>query len=979
MYATTKRVACAIGLMVLGLVALTPFLAEPAQAQNAATITGTVVDDDDGSPLVGANIALRTEGTLDLVDGTATASDGTFSIDGIAPGDYIVDVRFVGYRSRELPVQLVAGETEALTIRLAIETSSLETVIISASRRQEKVLDAPASISVLGPEDLERSVSTSTVEALRLTPGVDMAQTGIDRREVVLRGFNEAFSGATFVLTDYRQAAVPSLGVNLHSIMPNMTVDVERAEVVRGPGSALYGPGVDSGVIHYFTKGPFDEPGTTISVAGGQQSFLGVQGRHAGTFTDRFGYKITGQFARADEWSLDPNNPQDADEIADYRVYEQQSEIPDGRNAAAGDFDDDGNQEFQLRREEEYQKLNVNGLLQYRSEGGTTVSLNGGYSEVKGVVQSGIGTLQADGFGYAYGQLRLQSGGLFAQAYLNVNDSGDDTYVYGTGNTVIDKGLQWNGQLQYDFGLPALSTQVIAGADADITVPRTEGEILGRNEDEDRIEEYGTYAQTSTALTQDLELTLAGRLDYNNVVDELQVSPRAALVYKLNPVNTVRASYNRSFSSPGTNSLFLDIGASEQLLPGGNALILRGLGGADGFTFNDFRASRTASSLLPVNFKGPMPVDQVPLQPLFGTVVGGLAQAVESGNLAQLPTELQGFSAAQLSFLLGELQGLVGALDPQAGVLPADLLTTPGQLGIPDNSELGFDPGDPVDIPPLAQTTSQTFEVGYKGVIADRVIVNVDGYYERKEDFIGPLVVESPLLFVNPEGVSTDLQGALTPLLQQAAATDPQVAGLLAQFGGAEQAAGFLAGVTGDQIEAGPVGVVQPDQPILLGENPNAVGGFLSYRNFGEVEYWGFDASVQVQASDQLSAFANVSVVNDDFFDNEELNTENESITLALNAPSFKAKGGFNYQLMNGLSFGAAANYVEGFPVESGLYSGAVESYFVLDLSAGYDFPTVSGLRLDITVNNALNNEHRQFVGAPALGTLILGRMTYTL
>ena len=306
MYATTKRVACAIGLMVLGLVALTPFLAEPAQAQNAATITGTVVDDDDGSPLVGANIALRTEGTLDLVDGTATASDGTFSIDGIAPGDYIVDVRFVGYRSRELPVQLVAGETEALTIRLAIETSSLETVIISASRRQEKVLDAPASISVLGPEDLERSVSTSTVEALRLTPGVDMAQTGIDRREVVLRGFNEAFSGATFVLTDYRQAAVPSLGVNLHSIMPNMTVDVERAEVVRGPGSALYGPGVDSGVIHYFTKGPFDEPGTTISVAGGQQSFLGVQGRHAGTFTDRFGYKITGQFARADEWSLDP-------------------------------------------------------------------------------------------------------------------------------------------------------------------------------------------------------------------------------------------------------------------------------------------------------------------------------------------------------------------------------------------------------------------------------------------------------------------------------------------------------------------------------------------------------------------------------------------------------------------------------------------------------------------------------------------------
>jgi iron complex outermembrane receptor protein len=238
--------------------------------------------------------------------------------------------------------------------------------------------------------------------------------------------------------------------------------------------------------------------------------------------------------------------------------------------------------------------------------------------------------------------------------------------------------------------------------------------------------------------------------------------------------------------------------------------------------------------------------------------------------------------------------------------------------------------------------------------------------------------VESPLLFVNPQEVGTDLQGALTPLLQ-AAAADPQVAALLAGFGGAEQAAGFLAGVTRDQIGAGPVGVVQPDQPILLGDNPNAVGGFLSYRNFGQVEYWGIDASVQVQATDQLNTFANISFVSDDFFDNEDLGTDNESLSLALNAPAFKAKGGFNYRFMNGLSLGASGHYVEGFPVESGPYVGSVDSYFLLDLSAGYNFPTISGLRLDVTVNNVLNNEHREFVGAPALGMLILGRMTYTL
>jgi iron complex outermembrane receptor protein len=136
---------------------------------------------------------------------------------------------------------------------------------------------------------------------------------------------------------------------------------------------------------------------------------------------------------------------------------------------------------------------------------------------------------------------------------------------------------------------------------------------------------------------------------------------------------------------------------------------------------------------------------------------------------------------------------------------------------------------------------------------------------------------------------------------------------------------------------------------------------------------------MQVRATDQLSAFTNVSIVSDDFFDNEELDTENAALSLALNAPSFKMKGGFNYRLQNGLSFGATGNYVEGFRVETGPYVGNVDSYFLLDLSAGYDFPTVPGLRLEVTAKNVLDNEHREFVGAPAIGLLVLGRMTYTL
>jgi iron complex outermembrane receptor protein len=308
------------------------------------------------------------------------------------------------------------------------------------------------------------------------------------------------------------------------------------------------------------------------------------------------------------------------------------------------------------------------------------------------------------------------------------------------------------------------------------------------------------------------------------------------------------------------------------------------------------------------------------------------------------------------------------------------------QLGTPDNSKNGFSPleapGKIPDIPPLDQTITQTFEVGYKGIVSDRVILNVDGYYERKEDFIGPLVVESPLAYLQQQGLTQEGAQALGAAFTST--NDPTVQNLLGQLQAAglqpQNVAGLLGTITGTGLANTPTAVVQPDQQVLPGGGDGTVGGFLSYRNFGTVEYWGLDASVQVQATDQLDAFANVSIVSDDFFDNEELDEEDTSLSLALNAPTFKAKGGADYRFDDlGLSVGASGNYVEGFPVETGPYVGEVDSYFLLDARLGYDFSALPGLRATLTVKNALNNEHREFVGAPALGRLIMGRLTYSL
>ena len=919
-------------LLVLGGLLLAPGVWAQAQTGN---LYGTVTDVDDGLPLPGASVLIA--GTA---QGAATDVDGNYRITGLAAGTYTVIFSFIGYRNEEVEVQITAGQDTQLDVQMQAGVE-LDPIQVTAGRRQEKALDAPASIDVIGVREIEQDVGPSSVTALRNVTGVDMAQTGIDRREVVLRGFNNAFSGATYILTDYRQAAVPSLGVNIYSIMPNMSIDLEKVEVVRGPGSALYGAGVDAGVVHFFTKDPFRYPGVTVSVSGGEQSLINIQGRAAGVIGENLGVKVTGTYGSADDFELDPSDPIDMMQL-------------------------DG--DVITPRRNDFDKLNLNGTLEYRMGESTALIFNGGFSELTATVLSGIGTVQADGFGYTYGQVRFQSGAFFAQAYLNRNSAGD-SFVYDTGLNVVDKGTLYNAQAQYDLSLADGREQIIIGVDLELTRPDTEGTILGRNENSDEIDEYGGYIQSTTILSDQLELTLAGRGDYNNVVEKFQVSPRVGLVFKPSPGHTVRATFNRAFSSPGTNSNFLDILAATSPLP------VRGRGAGAGFTwernpaFLQFGAPTdlVASSLNPASLGAPQPVG-LPLDATYAAVYAGLAATPVADLTAAL--NAQGIMVPEQA--VGQL---VALLDPRLTVVSG---LTPGNMGILDQTTGDIDfVNDLVNIDPLEQTTSQTFEVGYKGLINDRVLIAIDGYLTTKENFVGPLGMETPLVFV--PNLQTDLATALAGGI---AANDPlaaALAGLSAATGqdlSPATVAGLVVAFAGSQLP----GPTTPVAIVQAAENNPGIGAtpelMLSYRNFGKVTYYGIDASIQVLATDEISLFGNISWINDDFFDAEELEEDGTDLSLALNAPTFKAKFGGSYNDPSGVSINASGRYIKGFPVASGPYIGDLDNYFLIDLGAGYVFG--QGLRLDVGVSNLLDDDHREFIGAPKLGRVAMGRVTYT-
>ena len=932
---TTKKI--------FGVVLFVLFFVSPSWVYaQSASVTGIVTDSETSLPLFGANVVHVGSG-----QGTATDETGQYTLEGLPEGAGVVRVSYTGYRSIEIEVNLSGVETHTLDVGL-VSGVDLEQIQVTASRRQEKVLDAPASIDVILAEDLARAVVPSTIMSLRTVTGLDMVQTGIDRNEVVLRGFSNVFSGATLVLTDYRDAGSPSIGVNLHNLMPNISVDLDRVEVVRGPGSALYGAGVDAGVIHYITKDAFTHPGATVSVSGGEQSQMNVQARVARVLTDRIGVKVTGSYATAEDFALQSCDPS----LLEASKFDQ---CPDPDDAVQLFVDGE--------RDTDVNKYTIAGDLSFRLGTGTTLSLNGGVGVLKGAMLSGIGTIQGDNYRYSFAQARLSSENFFAQFFVNANHSGD-SYVYG-GDPVTERSREYVMQAQYDMQFGARQS-LIMGMDFELTRPDTRGTVLGRNEDNDNINEYGVYAQSTTKVTNRVELTLALRGDYNNVVDKVQASPRVGLVVKPTPNSSFRATYNRSFSSPSATSNWLDIVAA--VLPGN--IKVRGRGAATGFTYErnpDYLAlgastDLVASSLLPGSEGAPTPAG-ISTGVVYGLMYQGLIAIPDEELVLML-------SNAGLNVPIQLVAALKDAFNPAATVVEG---FSPGVLGALNLSTLSIDLGvtDLQDVGPLQQTIAQAFEVGYKGILGDKVLFAADVYYATKKNFVGSLQVRTPLVLV--PNLAQDLVRDITTGI----ANNSTLVGALGLFGlTAEQAAQLLVDVAGSDLPGPsiPIAIVQPrENNPGVGQVPEIM---LAYPNFGNIQYYGADISLQVLATRALSLFGNLSWVSDDFFDHTELNEDHVDQVLALNAPSLKFKFGGQYEHRSGISVNASGRYIKGFRMLSGPYDGNVPSYFVVDLGAGYEInPT---LRVDLGINNAANSDHREFVGSPRLGRLASARLTYT-
>lgn len=946
----------------------------------SGTITGKVTDASTGRPL--ENVGVKAQSPGGPAYGAITAADGTYRIANLANAAYTITARLIGYESKA-QVNIRPGQSANFALTQATTTLS-QTVVTASRSRPEKALDAPAQISVISSERIESTPAVTVTDHLRNTPGVDINRGGIAQANVVARGFNNAFSGSMLMLQDYRFAGVPSLRVNVPFLFTGTNEDIDRMEVLLGPASALYGPNSSNGVLHVITKSPFNSQGTTISLDGGERSVIRAGVRTAQKINEKVAFKLSGEYMQGKDWEYtDRSEPV---------TFPTTSNVPAERRGQTN------------QRDYDLQRTTGEARLDVRPTEGMEAITTLGYTNVGSAIEltGANGSAQIKNWNYQSLQQRFRWNKLFAQAFLNNTNAGNDngqdasgTFLFRSGQPIVDKSRVAAFQLQHGFNL-GKKQSFTYGADYIWTNPRTGNTINGNNEDVDNVTEYGGYIQSSTKPVKQIELLLAARADANNVIEGQFFSPRAALIFKPTDNQSIRFSFNRAFSTPGNFSFFLDLIQTPNIGGSGFDLRARGNPPKQGFTFNRSCAqgSQFGDFCMKSQYSGGnnyLPVSAAAMLPGF---LAGAGSAIQAGVAASLRANGLPDQAAQAI-----AAAAVNAVRP---LRPTDAQLS-SRAAYLSSGTVNLTPSQVTSIDPLRAAFSNTFEVGWKGIVGNKFRFDVAAWGQERADYSPAGIATPSVFFGNPAAVggfiAPSIQGAILPILQNIPGLTPAQ---ITQLGG-----GVVTGLT-TTLASAPMGVITFDNA-----NAPANAVIATYRSTSKVWVRGLDLAMDAAATDRITLDVAFSYQSRNTFQGVD---GGNSLPLMANSPSSRGSMGMRYKNeSNGIGFDLRGRYSEAYPVNSGVYAtgysfplgagqaGAstsavtgspgcaspqragtfcyedVPEAFLIDAQLSKRFE-LGGQRLlwSLNATNLFDNRVRTFPGVPEMGRMVMTRIQYS-
>lgn len=270
------------------------------------TVSGKITDGT-GQPLPGANVIIVGTST-----GTISDFEGDFTLNTSQAPPFSIQVSSVGFES---VTKQVTSATENIDFQLR-EGTSLDEVIISASRTPERVFESPVTVERFGLKEIKNTASAGFYDGLENLKGVDVNTNSLTFKSINTRGF-ATFANTRFMqLVDGMDNSSPALNFPIGNLVGMNETDVLSVELLPGAASALYGANAFNGILFMRSKNPFDfqgisgyhKQGITSQDAAGDNTYRDSGIRMAHKFSDKFAAKVNFGWLKGTDWVADNYN-----------------------------------------------------------------------------------------------------------------------------------------------------------------------------------------------------------------------------------------------------------------------------------------------------------------------------------------------------------------------------------------------------------------------------------------------------------------------------------------------------------------------------------------------------------------------------------------------------------------------------------------------------------------------------------------------
>jgi iron complex outermembrane recepter protein len=207
-----------------------------------------------------------------------------------------------------VPFLLPAQDLEVQELKGLSMRELMDVDVISVSKRHEKISQTPSAIQVITKEDIRYSGATNVPELLRLATNLQVAQVNASQWAISARGFNNVLSNKLLVLIDGRVVYTPMYAGVFWDVQNLLLEDIERIEVISGPGGTLWGANAVNGVINIITKSCHDTKGLYVEAATGTELRALGSIRFGGKVSDKLSYRIYGTAFRRDNTIFSPDS-----------------------------------------------------------------------------------------------------------------------------------------------------------------------------------------------------------------------------------------------------------------------------------------------------------------------------------------------------------------------------------------------------------------------------------------------------------------------------------------------------------------------------------------------------------------------------------------------------------------------------------------------------------------------------------------------